>query len=162
MQRTYRMWDAEALRINLPLTDEAKTRLINKLASGGSVVIEESVLMKVQRDGVFVTNENPSGQFVLALYGQGETLAVANSASQTDLHKSILWAEGVAKEKTEALVCCCCGSMTRGRQWWNRDNGYGLCKQCITFVGDADVPVGAEARSYGVRGYHYDLPDDPN
>lgn len=68
----------------------------------------------------------------------------------------------VAKAKGEtprirSLSCCCCGNTTRGRQWWNRDTGFGLCDNCITFVGDADVPVGETTQSYGVRGFHYDV-----
>lgn len=54
------------------------------------------------------------------------------------------------------LYCSCCGAVTHGRQWSNRDTGYGLCKRCIDFVGrhyDA-----AEMRSlYGERGVHYDI-----
>lgn len=56
------------------------------------------------------------------------------------------------------LTCCCCGNGTRGRQWWNRDTGYGLCKDCIVDCG-ADVAIGETAEAYGVRGYHYDLGD---
>jgi hypothetical protein len=29
------------------------------------------------------------------------------------------------------LLCSCCGAETRGRQWHNRDTGYGLCVSCI-------------------------------
>ncbi len=45
-----------------------------------------------------------------------------------------------------------------GRQWWNRDKGFGLCADCIVFCG-ADVAQGEETASYGVRGVHYDVPD---
>ena len=58
----------------------------------------------------------------------------------------------------ESLSCCCCGNRTLGRQWWNRDTGYGLCDGCIELCG-ADVPVGDTAESYGVRGIHYDIAD---
>lgn len=43
-----------------------------------------------------------------------------------------------------------------GRQWWNRDIGYGLCESCAETIPkrhpDEDMP-----RLYGVRGYHYAL-----
>lgn len=55
------------------------------------------------------------------------------------------------------MRCCCCGGGTRGRQWWNRDTGFGLCDECIDDVGVADVAIGATAASYGVRGYHWDI-----
>jgi hypothetical protein len=55
------------------------------------------------------------------------------------------------------LRCCCCGGGTRGRQWWNRDTGFGLCDDCIDYVGVADVAVGATAQSYGVRGWNWDI-----
>jgi hypothetical protein len=54
------------------------------------------------------------------------------------------------------LTCCCCGGTARGRQWHNRDTGYGLCPNCIDRC-EADVPVGHTTRSYGVRGIHYDV-----
>ena len=41
------------------------------------------------------------------------------------------------------LTCCCCGNSTLGRQWWNRDTGYGLCARCsITWGDDADTSCG--------------------
>ncbi len=60
------------------------------------------------------------------------------------------------------LTCCCCGNSTWGRQWWNRDTGFGLCKKCITFDGDADIEKGQNAPSYGIRGYHYDIEGKEN
>lgn len=56
----------------------------------------------------------------------------------------------------KTLTCCCCGSGTKGRQWWNRDTGYGLCDDCIEYCSVHTVPVGGTARSYGVRGVHWD------
>lgn len=58
--------------------------------------------------------------------------------------------------RVERLACCCCGNETRGRQWFNRDTGYGLCSDCVSYC-QADVPVGKTHQSYGIRGYHYDL-----
>lgn len=65
----------------------------------------------------------------------------------------------VTPEPIVRLSCCVCGASTKGRQWWNRDTGYGLCEKC------ADDPrvtsQGAETmRSYyGVRGVHYCVDD---
>lgn len=28
------------------------------------------------------------------------------------------------------LICNCCGQYIKGKQWWNRDEGYGICKSC--------------------------------
>lgn len=28
------------------------------------------------------------------------------------------------------LICNCCGKYTKGKQWWNRDKGYGICTPC--------------------------------
>lgn len=54
------------------------------------------------------------------------------------------------------LSCCCCGQPAKGRQWWNRDAGYGVCKPC----GDDTARKEGEqaARSYyGERGVHWDI-----
>jgi hypothetical protein len=63
-------------------------------------------------------------------------------------------------KKGSYLRCCHCGNGTRGRQWWNRDTGFGLCDDCIEFAGVASVPVGGVASSYGVRGVHWDINND--
>lgn len=54
------------------------------------------------------------------------------------------------------LTCCCCGAHTRGRQWHNRDTGFGLCVNCIDFCHRNTTDADFE-RSYGVRGVHYDV-----
>lgn len=60
-----------------------------------------------------------------------------------------------------SLTCCCCGTSTKGRQWWNRDTGYGLCDSCIAFNGVAGVPMGGTAQSFGVRGVHWGIDTRP-
>lgn len=58
--------------------------------------------------------------------------------------------------KLRSLWCSCCGAETMGRQWYNRDTGFGLCKPCVSFV--EERTGAAEMRSnYGERGVHYDL-----
>lgn len=63
-----------------------------------------------------------------------------------------------AKEITKPvrrLLCACCAGVTHGRQWFNQDDGYGLCPSCADRIearGNTDMP-----RTYGVRGVHYDL-----
>ncbi len=53
------------------------------------------------------------------------------------------------------LGCCCCGNSTKGRQWWNRDTGYGICPSCIEYVrkhGETDAEI---RENYGIAGIHY-------
>lgn len=54
----------------------------------------------------------------------------------------------------KSLLCPCCGGRTRGRQWFNQDAGTGLCESCIEFC---TPRVDDMARTYGIRGYHYDV-----
>ncbi len=57
------------------------------------------------------------------------------------------------------LTCCVCGARTRGRQWWNRDTGFGVCpthgKDTIEREGEA-----VALSYYGRRGYHWDVASD--
>lgn len=57
--------------------------------------------------------------------------------------------------RTRTLVCACCGEPTKGRQWYNRDDGYGICPPCGNAVAEREGE--AAARSYyGRRGIHWD------
>lgn len=54
------------------------------------------------------------------------------------------------------LTCCCCGERTSGRQWWNRDTGFGLCNTCaerISLKEDAETMKSC----YGISGVHYNI-----
>lgn len=52
------------------------------------------------------------------------------------------------------LTCCCCGELTIGRQWWNRDKGYGHCDAC-TLRYDKETKEFEENECFGIKGYHY-------
>lgn len=66
------------------------------------------------------------------------------------------------------LNCCICGESTKGRQWWNRDTGWGLCSACANRYPEANVPMGQHDTGgdghpyYGIRGYHYDIQEADN
>lgn len=56
---------------------------------------------------------------------------------------------------TKYLTCCCCGEGTTGRQWYNRDTGYGLCNKCAAWIrsrGKEDMKD-----NYGISGIHYEV-----
>jgi len=63
------------------------------------------------------------------------------------------------------LTCACCGEETRGRQWPNRDTGYGVCVACAdrhaAKYGEGTPADGQRTDSvyslYGVRGVHFDI-----
>ncbi len=54
------------------------------------------------------------------------------------------------------LTCCCCGNYTTGRQWHNRDIGYGLCTSCIDYCSRGESTESMRSL-YGDRGIHYDI-----
>ena len=53
------------------------------------------------------------------------------------------------------LQCCCCGALMRGRQWWNRDAGYGMCITCIRFVRSRGMSEEEIQSNYGLEGIHW-------
>ena len=61
------------------------------------------------------------------------------------------------EKRIKILDCCCCGGAAPAyEQWWNRDNGYGVCKRCF----DEDFKKYGEqyARDcYGVAGVHHSI-----
>lgn len=59
------------------------------------------------------------------------------------------------------LTCCCCGASTRGRQWWNRGDGFGLCAACVDYCASRMTPE--EFRQcYGERVGGAMMPDSRN
>ena len=60
------------------------------------------------------------------------------------------------------LYCCCCGERTPGRQWYNRDTGYGLCDDCIKRCKVAHLERGDISNDYGIRGIHWDVSSNPS
>lgn len=56
----------------------------------------------------------------------------------------------------KTLTCCCCGELTQGRQWWNRDNGFGHCNSCTDRY-DQDTKIGERNDCFGIKGKHYYL-----
>jgi len=58
------------------------------------------------------------------------------------------------------MICCCCGAKTSGKQWHNRDTGYGLCKSCLAYIrrhrlfGGEPMTEAEIGACYGVEGVH--------
>lgn len=63
----------------------------------------------------------------------------------------------LAMGKVQQLTCACCGNYHKGRQWWNRDDGYGLCNNCIDDCITDPLDFLEAGANYGVPGYHYDI-----
>ena len=58
----------------------------------------------------------------------------------------------------QTLTCCCCGLSTLGRQWWNRDTGYGLCNACAQELPTLGTTPKQMLQLYGKAGIHYLIP----
>ncbi len=58
------------------------------------------------------------------------------------------------------LTCCCCGEMTRGRQWWNRDTGYGICSRCIAWQRSRGTDDAEIADLYGKEGEYFSVDEN--
>lgn len=54
------------------------------------------------------------------------------------------------------MLCSCCGAVTKGRQWHNRDTGYGLCVECIPYCQRGETHETFQ-KLYGLRGVHFDV-----
>lgn len=59
-------------------------------------------------------------------------------------------------QRPRSLECCCCGGGLKGRQWHNRDDGYGLCSNCIDYCARGETVESFES-CYGLRGIHFDI-----
>lgn len=57
------------------------------------------------------------------------------------------------------LECSCCGCEALGRQWWNRDTGYGLCIKCADIISKSEDDESMKS-CYGISGIHYNIKID--
>jgi len=53
------------------------------------------------------------------------------------------------------LSCCCCGASCKGKQWWNRDKGFGFCGKCHTWLKGKGISDEEIHQDYGVEGLHF-------
>lgn len=60
--------------------------------------------------------------------------------------------------KTKSLICSCCGARHIGRQWHNRDTGYGLCHGCADWIESRGESKETMKQNYGEEGVHYRIP----
>lgn len=78
---------------------------------------------------------------------------------RTDLCGSVALEE-TAMMRPTILTCACCGGEALGRQWWNRDTGYGGCTKCIAWMRGRGTTEEEIKQSYGIEGVHFSIPDD--
>lgn len=58
-------------------------------------------------------------------------------------------------DKARDLSCCCCGEYAgHWCQWYNRDNGFGVCFECVTYI-HKRFPAEDITRNYGVEGVNW-------
>lgn len=50
------------------------------------------------------------------------------------------------QSRIKTLLCNCCDSYTKGRQYWNRDTGYGICPECAK----------SQIERYGIESVEFD------
>lgn len=55
------------------------------------------------------------------------------------------------------MVCAVCGAATLGRQWANRDTGFGLCEACPPWLAERGMSPEEMRDLYGEPGVHYAL-----
>ncbi len=72
--------------------------------------------------------------------------------------EALIASEPKKLERPRSLQCACCGETTKGRQWWNRDTGWGVCPKCFQWIASKEGQEEAE-RSYGKPGVHHSLPE---
>ena len=52
-------------------------------------------------------------------------------------------------------TCAICGNEAHGKQWWNRDKGYGLCLDCAAKWVMKHTTIDEFTKSYGHPGTHW-------
>lgn len=89
-------------------------------------------------------------QCVARGYGAGEAFALAEWCNSIDRAP-------VGLDRAQRMTCNCCGGVTLGRQWPNRDTGFSLCGKCGDWFRERRENAGETARNNGIRGIHWDV-----
>jgi hypothetical protein len=79
----------------------------------------------------------------------------ATMTTQTG-EEALKWWNDRKISNPRTLICCCCGGITQGRQWLNRDTGYGLCEKCAERI-PQKYPNEDMRGLYGIKGIYYSL-----
>ena len=58
------------------------------------------------------------------------------------------------------LDCAVCGGPARGRQWHNRDTGFGLCLRCADWLESRGTSSDEMRECYGLKRIHYCVEED--
>ena len=94
----------------------------------------------------------------------GVTDAMLASASDYSEADEVRDAAKKADKPITQLACACCGGVTRGRQWFNQDSGYGICGDCIAWLRKPKSDTGPARESeeyirdcYGIEGKHFNV-----
>lgn len=60
------------------------------------------------------------------------------------------------KNKRHLTCCCCSGDAGRWAQHWNRDEGYGICFDCIQWIRKDKRETEEDIKSfYGIEGINW-------
>jgi hypothetical protein len=57
------------------------------------------------------------------------------------------------KEPRQLTCACCGGDAGYWQQWWNQDDGYGLCGKCAAWIGKREG-IAQLNDHYGIEGIH--------
>lgn len=111
----------------------------------------------------YVVQANCTGMGWVDTRHEGATLPEAKQAEAALLANDAAWMPGPRETRIHDragrvrwLSCCVCGAGTRGRQWWNRDTGFGICETCADEQAARETPE-RHKDLYGQRGVHFGI-----
>lgn len=102
----------------------------------------------------FVKDDN---RIFYKLTGVDNKHALTTTTTGRSIMESELY-NPIEKKPIKSLTCNCCGGLARGRQWYNRDTGYGTCQSCIERIEASNQMSPKEIEScYGIKGVHHSI-----
>jgi hypothetical protein len=147
-------------------------------APKGQYEKENELRTRVAKDMCALQHIEYTGPYMTGLYGSGDfkpimdhvgELLYATSFGPGEEYIKVRFATDKEREPPNdywqimriikggplvTLECCCCGGEAKGRQWYNRDKGYGLCSNCVEKVYGSLTPEQMES-AQGIEGVHY-------
>jgi hypothetical protein len=99
--------------------------------------------------------EEADGGDFTEIEGQGDWLIHSVTLTHLDKDGNVETHPDMQKPIQKYMTCAVSGESCSGRQWHNRDTGFGLCEASYHWLKERGETDASLISNYGIKGIHY-------